>query len=146
MDDGKMFLLIASTVVVVGSCGTAGGMYGCPKYNVWQQKLEGEAELSRAEANRQITVREAQAKSDAAKSLADAEVTRARGVAEANRIIGESLRGNDAYLRYLWVQGLNDGSSEVIYVPTEANLPILESTRLARPEPAPVPPAKAAKP
>lgn len=33
------------------------------------------------------------------------------------------------YIQYLWVQGLHDGSSEVIYVPTEANLPVLEATR-----------------
>jgi hypothetical protein len=29
----------------------------------------------------------------------------------------------------LWIQGLQDGSSETIYIPTEANLPILEATR-----------------
>lgn len=29
-----------------------------------------------------------------------------------------------------WVKGLTDGSSEVIYVPTEANLPILEAGRI----------------
>lgn len=61
--------------------------------------------------------------------LAAAEVERAKGVAEANRIIGESLKNNEGYLRYLWIQGLQDGSSEVIYVPTEASLPILEATR-----------------
>ncbi len=80
-----------------------------------------------AEQDRQIKVREAQAKLDAAKFEADSEIERARGVAEANKIIGESLKNNEAYLRYLWVQGLNDNSGEVIYVPTEANLPILEA-------------------
>ena len=50
-------------------------------------------------------------------------------MAEANRIIGDSLKGNDAYLRYLWILGLQDGSSETIYIPTEANLPIMEATR-----------------
>ena len=61
--------------------------------------------------------------------MAQAEVERAKGVAEANEIIGESLKENEAYLRYLWIIGLQDGSSEVIYIPTEANLPILEATR-----------------
>jgi len=33
---------------------------------------------------------------------------------------------------YKWVQGLNDESSQVIYVPTEANLPmLLEAGRIA---------------
>jgi len=105
------------------------GMWGCPKYNVWQKELSGKAQLKEAEWNRQITIKEAQAKQEAAKALAGAEVERAKGVAEANEIIGQSLRDNEAYLRYLWISGLHDGSSEVIYIPTEANLPILESVR-----------------
>ena len=104
-------------------------LIGIPKYRVWQRGLSGKAQLAEAEWNRQITIKEAEAKKEAAISLADAEIERARGVAEANKIIGESLKNNDAYLRYLWIQGLHDGSSEVIYVPTEANLPILEATR-----------------
>jgi len=105
------------------------GMWGCPKYNVWQKELSGKAQLKEAEWNRQITIKEAQAKKEAAKALAEAEVERAKGVAEANEIIGKSLKDNEAYLRYLWIIGLHDGSSEVIYIPTEANLPILESVR-----------------
>jgi len=105
------------------------GMWGCPKYNVWQKELSGKAQLKKAEWNRQITIKEAQAKKEAAKALAGAEVERAKGVAEANEIIGKSLKNNEAYLRYLWIIGLHDGSSEVIYIPTEANLPILESVR-----------------
>jgi len=66
---------------------------------------------------------------ESAKNLAKAEIERAKGVAEANKIIGESLKGNEAYLRYLWIQSLSDGHSETIYVPTEANLPVLEATR-----------------
>lgn len=110
-------------LIVVGG----GALWGCPQYRVYQQDMEGEAELKRAEQNRQIAVNEAKAKLEAAKMLADAEVERAKGVAAANEIIGKSLRENEAYLRYLWIQGMQDGSSEVIYVPTEANLPILEA-------------------
>lgn len=119
---------------VFALCGLiALGMWGCPTYNVWQKELAGQAELKQAEWNRQITIREAEAKQESSVALAKAEVERARGVAEANRIIGDSLAGNDAYLRYLWIQGLNDGTGEVIYIPTEANLPILEASRFARP-------------
>lgn len=105
------------------------GMWGCPTYNVWQKELSGKAQLKEAEWSRQITIKEAMAKKESATHLAEAEVARARGVAEANEIIGVSLKGNEAYLRYLWIIGLQDGSSEVIYIPTEANLPILEATR-----------------
>lgn len=116
----------------------AGGMYGCPKYNVWQKELSGKAKLKEAEWSRQITIKEAEAKQQSAKALgvaaitkaefaARAEIERAKGVAEANEIIGKSLKNNESYLRYLWIQGLQDGSSEVIYIPTEGNLPILEA-------------------
>lgn len=103
-----------------------------PMINVWRERQVGLGELARAESNRQIKVCEAMAFKESAKSLADAEIIRAKGVAEANQIIGQSLAGNEQYLRYLWIQTLNDHGKEVIYVPTEANLPILESQRLKK--------------
>lgn len=101
-----------------------------PIIHVWQQSKVGEAELARAESNRQIATLEAVAKKESAKSLSEAEIIRAEGVAKANKIIGDSLSENEAYLRYLWIQSLDHGKSTVVYVPTEANLPILESQRL----------------
>lgn len=102
---------------------------GCPYYNVWQQGLHGQAELARATQNRMIKVQEAEAAKESAGLLADAEVSRAEGVAKANKIIGDSLKGNEAYLRYLWIHQLGEqaGQNRVIYVPTEAGLPILEA-------------------
>lgn len=98
-----------------------------PPYRVWSQRMAGQAELSRAEYNRRIAVEEAVATKDSAVMLAAAEVERARGVAEANQIIGDSLAGNDDYIRYLWVQGVNNGTNSIIYIPTEASLPVLEA-------------------
>ena len=104
-------------------------MAGCPSYNVWQQGLAGQAELRRAEQNRQIAIQEAEAKKEAASLLADAEIERAKGVAKANQIIGESLRENESYLRYLWITEVaqNDTGKTTVYIPTEANIPILEA-------------------
>ena len=104
-------------------------MAGCPQYAVYEQRMKGEAELAKATYSKQTMVQEAQAKMDAAKLLADAEVERARGVAKANQIIGESLKDNEAYLRYLFVNNLENTQNQVIYIPTEANLPILEANR-----------------
>lgn len=101
-----------------------------PHINIWQQSMEGQAELAHAEYSRQIATCEANAKKESAKALADAEVIRAEGVAKANKIIGDSLTGNEGYLRYLWIQGLQTNQMQVVYVPTEANLPIMESHRL----------------
>ena len=119
--------VIGAVLFIVFSAGL--GMWGCPTYKVYSQQKAGEAKLRESEYSRRSLGEEARAKKDSAVFQAEAEITRAKGVAEANKIIGESLKDNDAYLRYLWVQGLNDGSSEVIYIPTEANLPILEASR-----------------
>ena len=99
-------------------------------YDVWAQGKEGEAELAKAESNRQIKTLEAKAAEESAKFLANSEVIRAEGVAKANMIIGDSLKQNEAYLRYLWIQGLQTNQMQVVYVPTEANLPIMEANRL----------------
>lgn len=122
----RLIAYIASLVVFVVSLVLAFG----PVYGVWAQRLSGEAELARAEANRQIRVLEAKAEQEAAKALAEAEVTRAEGVARANKIIGDSLQNNEGYLRYLWIQGLQNNHMQVVYIPTEANLPILEASRM----------------
>lgn len=107
-------------------------MVGWPMLNVWRSSLVGQAELKQAEWNRQIVVKEAEAKQEAAKALANAEIERAKGVAEANRIIGHSLKDNEDYLRYLWIHNLENTKDQIIYVPTEASLPILEAGK--RPE------------
>jgi hypothetical protein len=106
-----------------------GMMAGYAKYNVWSSGLAGEAELKQADWNRQIAVREAEAKKESAIALAQAEVERAKGVAQANKIIGDSLKGNEDYLRYLWIDSLQNTKNQIIYIPTEANLPILEAGR-----------------
>jgi regulator of protease activity HflC (stomatin/prohibitin superfamily) len=104
-------------------------MWGCPKYDVYSKKMEGEAILAHAQSSREVAVAEAKAKMESAALLAKAEIERARGVAEANKIIGESLKNNEEYLRYLFVNNLENTKNQVIYIPTEANLPILEANR-----------------
>ncbi len=105
------------------------GMAGCPKYNVWTKTLKGQAALKEAEWNRQIEVEEAQAKAASAEYLKQAELTRAEGAADAIAVLAGQLEGQDEYLLYLWIQGLHDGSSEIIYIPTEANMPVMEASR-----------------
>ncbi len=100
-------------------------LWGIPRYKVYSRELNGKAQLREAEWNRQIAVQEAQALKESAKLKAEAEVIRAQGIADANSIIAGSI--TEEYIRYKFVEGLNDGNTEVIYVPTEANLPILEA-------------------
>jgi regulator of protease activity HflC (stomatin/prohibitin superfamily) len=133
-NSGKQILAVVMTIIFLICCGVGGCLKYGPEYHVWSAQKAGEAELAQAESNRKIAVLEAKAKLDAAESLASAEIARAHGVAEANKIIGEGLKGHEEYLRYLWLMSLehvaaSPNGSTVIYVPTEANLPILEATR-----------------
>ncbi|MCD4770828.1 membrane protease subunit [archaeon] len=111
--------------VVVGLFLLVGLLWGIPNYKVYARELNGKAQLREAEWNRQIAIQEAEALKESAKLMAEAEVLRAEGIAKANEIIAGSI--TEEYIRYKFVEGLNDGNTEVIYVPTEANLPILEA-------------------
>jgi regulator of protease activity HflC (stomatin/prohibitin superfamily) len=125
------FVLVLAGVVLIG-----GLAFGLPQYNVWTKTLNGKALLQEAEYTRQVKVLEAKALKDAAALQAEAEVERAKGASAANKILGESLKGNPEYLTYLYIQNLEnaDNSKEktVIYVPTEKGIPIpiTESQRL----------------
>lgn len=116
-----IFLVIAIVAITV---------WGAPRYRVYSQDLRGQAALVEAESNRRIAVLEAEAARDAATALAAAEVERAKGVAHANEIIGDSLKGNEAYLRYLFIEAFRTTPNQTIYIPTEAGLPILEASRM----------------
>jgi regulator of protease activity HflC (stomatin/prohibitin superfamily) len=112
-------------------------LWGLPQLGVYNRTLAGRAALMEAESTRQVKVLEAKAARDSATLKAEAEIERAKGVAEANRIIGESLKGNDEYLKYLYVVGLQDqegggGEKTVVYIPTDGlvPLPISESARV----------------
>lgn len=100
-----------------------------PKYRVYQQRSEGEAMLAHAQASKEVAVAEAKAKWESAHLLAAADTVRAHGVARSNEIIGASLKDNEAYLHWLWIDNIEKNPQAVIYVPTEANLPILEAGR-----------------
>lgn len=117
-------------------------VWGYPTLKPWWAEQDGKAELAQAEQNRQILITQAEAENVAATSKAltriklaeadaQAEVARAEGVAKANQIIGESLKGHNEYLKYLYITGITTKENkEVIYIPTEAGLPILEAGRL----------------
>jgi len=101
-------------------------MWGIPKYRVWSSEMAGKAEFTRAEQNRRIKIEEAKANLEAEKLNAQAEIERAKGAAEAIKIENGSL--TPTYIQYLWVRQQNATSNNrIIYIPTEAGLPILEA-------------------
>jgi regulator of protease activity HflC (stomatin/prohibitin superfamily) len=126
--EAELVLALLAILLILG--GIALAMWGLPHYGAYRQTKAGQAQLAHAQSSKEVAVAEAKAKMESASMLAQAEIERAKGVAEANRIIGESLKNNESYLRYLWISGLESNNPTVIYVPTEANLPILEASRL----------------
>ena len=148
---GKQALAFGSIVLLtfMGCILVILALWAWPKYNVYKMELKGQASLKEAEWSKQILIEEAKAREQAALMQAKAKVTlaeaegeaklerakaegaadieRAKAAAEANRIIGESLKNNEEYLRYVWIKGLQEGKGERIYIPTEAGLPILEA-------------------
>jgi hypothetical protein len=99
---------------------------GIPMYRVWSQEMAGKAEFAKAEQNRKIKIEEAKANLEAEKLNAQAEVERAKGAAQAIEI--ENGKLTPAYIQYLWVRQQGTNSAEkIIYIPTEASLPILEA-------------------
>lgn len=123
-------------------------MWLYPKYRVYNQEMRGSADLKEVSINKKILVQDAIAIEEAAimqakaritlaevenKSLklradgeAERELIRAKATAEAIKIIGSQLDGNEEYIRYLWIMNISSGG-ERIYIPTEAGLPILEA-------------------
>jgi len=124
---GSILSLLGVVLIIIpliwGTC----ALYS--QYQVWSQGKVDQAELAKADWNRQIAIKEAKAKEESAKLLAQAEIIRAQGIAKANKIIRQSLNKNKSYLKYLWIENLKEKGNQVIYVPTEANSPILEATR-----------------
>lgn len=119
-------------LLILGAILTVGMALIVPMMQPWWASQSGKAELAQAEQNRQIAILEASAKEESAKYLAQAEINRAQGVAQANKIIGDSLKENEDYLRYLWITDVAGANVDktVVYVPTETNMPILEAGRL----------------
>lgn len=118
----------AAAIIALGAS-TAGCGWIYPPYRVWSKEQDGRAALAEARSSKMVAVETAKAKWESADYEAKAEVRRAEGVAQANKIIGDSLKNNEAYLRYLYVNNLEHTQNQVIYVPTEAGLPILEAGR-----------------
>ena len=124
----KSIAQLIFTLVIV-TVAAAAAMFVLPQWNVWRAELAGRAALAEAENERKVLIEEAKAQLESAKFYAEAEVERAKGVAEANAIIADGLGGPEGYLRYLWIQKLGENDQDVIYIPTEAGVPILEAGR-----------------
>jgi hypothetical protein len=98
-------------------------MFGLPLWNVWRTGLSGEAELKKAEQTRMIQVQQAKGEKDSAQLRAD-----------AIAIVGKAAKDFPEYRQQEFIgafaEAMHEGKiSQIIYVPTEANIPIMEAGR-----------------
>lgn len=107
---------VVAFVVLVITC-----MYALPQYKVWQQGLSGQAALKRAEQTRKIKIEAAKAEQESAEHIAKAIAT-----------VGKAAKEFPEYRQQQFIlafaEALESGTiDQIIYVPTEGNIPILEA-------------------
>lgn len=121
MSTKSIIISIVSTILLIVLL-----FVGVPMYRVWSQEMAGKAEYAKAEQNRKIKIEEAKANLEAEKLNAQAEIERAKGAAQAIEI--ENGKLTSTYIQYLWVrQQSGNNIDKIIYIPTEASMPILEA-------------------
>jgi regulator of protease activity HflC (stomatin/prohibitin superfamily) len=114
--------------IIFGIVAVAFALWFIPTYKVWASQKSGEADLAQAHKEQQVQVAKAQGRLDAAKLNKDAAIVEAEAVAAQIEKIGANLTKHDLYLKWQWIKMMEERpESSVIYVPTEANLPILEA-------------------
>lgn len=120
------------TIGTLFAIATLWGLIFGPKWKVWASHQEGLADLTRARNEQQIQIAQAQSRLDAAQLNKKAAIIEAEAVSAQIKEIGTQLTAHDLYLRWQWIKMMDDSETrrETIYVPTEANLPILEARRL----------------
>jgi regulator of protease activity HflC (stomatin/prohibitin superfamily) len=96
-------------------------MFGFPTWNVWRAGLEGEAALKKAEQTRMIQIQQAKGEKEAA-------IFRAEAIA----IVGKAATDYPQYRTQEFIgafaEAMHNGRiNQIIYVPTEANIPITEA-------------------
>lgn len=130
--------LLALFVLIGGSCSAYS--YVNPKLNLYKSNTEKQAVIKEQEAISEAEVYAAEKRVIAAQAEADAllidanaaaerRVIEARSIAESQEIIAATL--TPEYLQWRFYEVLAEGESDVIYVPTEAGLPITEAGRAA---------------
>lgn len=112
-------------------------LVGYPHWRVWSSHQRGLADLQQAKNEQQIQIAQAQSRFEAAELNKKAAIIEAEAVAAQIKAIGTELTNHGLFLRWQWIKMMEDchkesGNATTIYVPTEANIPILEAGRLKR--------------
>ena len=118
---GSAELFAIGGVILVVIIVIAGWMAIYPNYRVWSQEMRGKANLIEATQSKKIQIEQARAELESAELRA-----------EAIKVIGQSAKDYPEYREQEFIgafgEALREGAiNQVIYVPTEGNIPILEA-------------------
>ena len=110
----KTFLVTGATIASL----IGGSMWGIPQYKVYSQEMAGTATLARAAQERQVLIEKARAEKEAAQLQAD-----------AIAIVGQAYAEYPDYRNALFLESLgevleNGNIDQIMYLPTEAGIPI----------------------
>lgn len=124
---------IGSVVILLA----AAGMWGCPQYNVYSARMEGEAAIALQTRQGQAALASAQSSRLVLVAQAEAEREAASKRAEAIKIVGQAAKEFPEYRQQEFIgafgEALHSGKiAQIIYVPTEANIPIIERKAAAK--------------
>jgi hypothetical protein len=125
-NDGVSVVAIAGVAIValiVVSLGAIGIRLGAAHLSIVTSRLAGQAAFAHSESERKVLVSQAEAELEAAKLRA-----------EAIKIVGEVAQKYPEYRNQEFIGAFgealrSDKIDQIIYVPTEANIPIIERKR-----------------
>ena len=115
------------TYILLGIVFIVGGifaiLFASKHYQVWAVEQDGKAQLAKAEHTKKILIETAKAEKEAAQLQA-----------EAIQILGKAAKDYPEYRNQMFIQAFGDalqnGNIEkIIYVPTEANIPLIKSIK-----------------
>ena len=114
-------LVVACSILVVALF--LGWVFMMANVKVYTSRLSGQAALAHSESERQVLVSQAKAELEASKLRA-----------EAIQIVGEMAKKFPEYREQEFIGAFgealkSDRIDQIIYVPTEANIPIIEKKR-----------------
>lgn len=125
MRDNDLPKVIAAlvTALVVFVLGAIGVRLGLAHLSIVTSRLAGQAAFAHSESERKVLVSQAEAELEAAKLRA-----------EAIKIVGEVAQKYPEYRNQEFIGAFgealrSDKIDQIIYVPTEANIPIIERKR-----------------
>jgi regulator of protease activity HflC (stomatin/prohibitin superfamily) len=117
------------------------GLTSCYDFDREQDEKDavtaGKCILFKAESSKKAKVEQAKADFESAKLEADTRIIEAEALAKAKlieanakskaiEVVGNSLKSNPEYLKFQMIEGMYKYKSDkTVYVPTEANLPII---------------------